>query len=307
MVRAGAAIGAGLLLALAATMAPLPPLSEAPGASLTVRLPALVQTLVLILLAVSAVLLLFLQRPRRPSEDGPVPVKVVRRPSAWTAALSLLPFVALLAAVGYYVAHHPAEGEVHPIERAFTAIAGLMDLLARARKPPTSLPLFDFTIAFVVLVAAVALLALLLLVTFAERLERWLAARGATAVVPESREAAVTRPGDPRLEPDARAAVILAWTHFERALGAARAPRAPWQTPAEFMRIVLAQVPLPRPAVERLTALFELARFSERPLGPEARAAACACLDEITAALAGGGVRGEPSRVPLREYAARAR
>ena len=40
----------------------------------------------------------------------------------------------------------------------------------------------------------------------------------------------------------------------------------------------------PRPS-ERLTALFELARFSERPLGAEARDAACDCLDAITTAL----------------------
>jgi hypothetical protein len=79
--------------------------------------------------------------------------------------------------------------------------------------------------------------------------------------------------------------VILAWSRFEHALAAARAPRAPWQTPAELTRTVLARLPLPRTAVERLTALFELARFSQRPLGAEARTAACASLDEITTAL----------------------
>jgi hypothetical protein len=37
--------------------------------------------------------------------------------------------------------------------------------------------------------------------------------------------------------------------------------------------------------VRRLTALFEVARFSAHPLGLEARDAACDCLDEIGTAL----------------------
>jgi len=84
-----------------------------------------------------------------------------------------------------------------------------------------------------------------------------------------------------RIEDDGRARVGL-----ERALVIAGAPRAPWQTPAELGRAALARLGLPRPPVERLRALFELARFSDRPLGADAREAACACLDTITAALA---------------------
>ena len=41
------------------------------------------------------------------------------------------------------------------------------------------------------------------------------------------------------------------------------------------MRATLAQPPCRLRARRRLTALFELARFSDRPLGPDARAAAC--------------------------------
>ena len=51
------------------------------------------------------------------------------------------------------------------------------------------------------------------------------------------------------------------------------------------MRTTLARLPLPAAPVARLTALFELARFSDRPLGADARDAACDCLDEITSAL----------------------
>jgi len=277
-------IGVGLLVALAATIAPLPSPAEVPGASLTVRLPPAVQTIVLALVALSALLLLLMQRPRRPTEEGAEPPRARRRPSAWAGLLSLLPFAVLLGAAWYYVTTRVPGEDGHPIERAISAITGLMDLFALARKPATSLPFVDATVAAFVLLAALGLFALLLLVTFAERIERWWLARD--AVTPAARDAErVARPGDPRDEPDPRAAVILAWSRFEHALAAARAPRAPWQTPAELTRTVLARLPLPRTAVERLTALFELARFSQRPLGAEARTAACASLDEITTAL----------------------
>jgi len=90
---------------------------------------------------------------------------------------------------------------------------------------------------------------------------------------------------DLRAEPDARVAIIRAYGRFERALAAARAPRAAWQTPAEFMRTTLARLPVPAAPVRRLTALFEVARFSTHPLGAEARDAACDSLDEIGTAL----------------------
>ena len=90
---------------------------------------------------------------------------------------------------------------------------------------------------------------------------------------------------DLRTEPDARLAIIRAYGRFERALAGARAPRAVWQTPAEFMRTTLARLPVAAAPVRRLTALFEIARFSAHPVEPEARDAACDCLDEIGAAL----------------------
>jgi len=225
IVGARTAIGAGVVLALAATIAPLPPPAEVAGASLSVRLPAAVQTAVLALLAASVLLMLFMQRLRRPAEDALVPLVARRRSSAWAGLLSLLPFAVLLGAAWYYVANRgPEEG--HPIERAINAITGLMDLLALARKPATSIAFFDVTIAALVLAGALALFALLLLLTFAERIQRWWTAPGPEDTVAWSREP-VAPPGDPRLEPDPRVAIVLAWARFERALVAAGAPRAP--------------------------------------------------------------------------------
>src|SRR2546426_733608 len=68
----------------------------------------------------------------------------------------------------------------------------------------------------------------------------------------------------------------------------ARVPRAPWQTSEEFMLATLARLALPRPAVERLTRLFELARFSHHALGHGERDSARTCLEEIRTALESG-------------------
>lgn len=89
---------------------------------------------------------------------------------------------------------------------------------------------------------------------------------------------------DLRLEPDARAAIIKIYRHFERALAAAELSRQPWQTPTEFMRTALRRLPLPEAAVADLTRLFERARFSRHALGAAERDAAWHALSGIRVA-----------------------
>jgi hypothetical protein len=281
--RASVVIGVGLLLSLAATTGPLPSPGSEPGGSLAVRLPDAVRITVLTLLGLSAVLVLALQRPRRPTEDDPLGARAPQRRRT-SLVLTLLPVALLLAVVGYVIWNRWSGQEQHPIERAFTALAGLLDLIAHYRKPTTSVAFFDLTIAVAVLLFAVGLFALLVLVALAERLDKWWAARSAddTLAPPAPLD---ERVDDPRAETDPRTAIVRAYARFEHVLAAARAPRSPWQTPAEFMRTTLARLPVPAPPVRQLTALFELARFSDRPLGAEAREAACDCLDAITTAL----------------------
>jgi hypothetical protein len=281
--RASVVIGVGLLLALAATAGPLPSPGAEPGGSLAVRLPDAVRLSVLVLLGLSAALLLAVQRPRRPTEDDPLGGRVVQRRRT-SLMLTLLP-IAVLVAVVCYLAWNRWNGEPNtPIDRAMTALAGLLDLIAYYRKPSTSVPFFDLTIALLVLLFALTLFALMVVVALADRLEKWWSARhaaGPTAMA----ETPEVRDGDPRAERDPRLAILRAYARFEAALAAARAPRSAWQTPAEFMRTTLVRLPLPAAPVERLTALFELARFSDRPLGGEARDAACDSRDAITTAL----------------------
>jgi hypothetical protein len=276
-------VGLGLLLAVAATLGPPPPATGGPGGSLAIRLPDAVRAVVFALLALSALLLLALQRPRRPSEEELQHAPVPQRRPGWVAVLLPLVPLALLALAWYFIVNR---GDGHPIAAAFTALADLMDLIASARKPPTSVPFFDYTIAILALLFALAIFALMVLVALAGPLEKWWAGR--TAAVPAVAADPADGPDDLRAEPDPRAAILRAYGRFERVLAAARHPRAPWQTPAEFRRTTVARLPVPAPPVERLTGLFELARFSDHPVNPAARDAACDCLDEITAAVRDG-------------------
>jgi len=276
-------VALGLLLVLAAMAGPAPAPGDDPGARVAVRLPDPLQVLVVGLLALSAVIFLSLQRRRRPTDETRLPARAPRPVPVWLAVfMSLLP--ALLVALGWYLLWR-FDQDGRPIEQAFAAIAGLLDLFALADKPPTSIPSLDLALAAIVVVLALAIFTLMILVAMADRLERWWVERGSGAGAPSVPDTLREIRADLRAEPDARLAIVRAYGRFERALADARAPRARWQTPAEFMRTTLARVPVPAPPVRRLTALFELARFSAHPLGADARDAACDCLDEITTAL----------------------
>ncbi len=280
----GVVIAVGLLLVLAATIGPPPAPGGDPGAKVVIALPGALRAVVLGLLALSAIILLSLQR-RRPTDEPPEPSPPAQRLPPWAAALvSLLPLL-LVVAIWLLVWRYWSGPEGQPIEQAFAALAGLLDLLTLPHKPPTSIPSLELAIAGLLLLVAVAVFAVMVLVAMADRLEKWWMARGVIAPPPSIPEALAAIQADLRAEPDARVAIIRAYGRFERALAAARAPRAAWQTPAEFMRATLARLPVPAGPVRRLTALFEVARFSTHPLGVEARDAACDSLDAIGTAL----------------------
>ena len=282
---ARAVIAVGLLLVLAATVGPLPVPTGDPGAKLRIRLPDAVQVLVAGLLAGSAILLFSLQRRRRPTEETPEPARAAQGLSPWAAALvSVLPLMMVVLGC-YFLWRYWSGAEGQPIEQALAALAGLLDLLTLPDKPPTSIPTLDLAISALLLLLALAVFAVMVLVALAEQIERWWTGRGAATRAPAMPEALAAIQADLRAEPDARLAIIRAYGRFERVLAAARAPRAAWQTPAEFMRTTLARLPVPAAPVRRLTALFEIARFSTHPLGGEARDAACDCLDAIGTAL----------------------
>lgn len=278
--------GVGLLLLLAATAGSPPTPGLAPGTTVSIRLHDAVAMTVLALFALSILLFLSLQRRRRPGGEDEMDEGDPSLPRRRSALFASLPFVLLLVTLIYLVWTHWAPGAAHPLEAPLAALTGLLDMLALAQKAPTSLPLFDYAIAGLILLLALASCTLMLLLVFAERIVRWLgrprgeAPRGPLdAAVADSLE-------DLRADPDARAAIIRAYRRFELALAAVRVRRSAWQTPSEFMRTALTEAAVPAPAVERLTGLFELARFSDHPMGPDARDQAYGCLDAVRAALA---------------------
>lgn len=160
----------------------------------------------------------------------------------------------------------------------------------RGSAPPTSVPIFTAAVGALLLGAGLASLGAVGWILFGDRLKRWTAR--AIAMREPLVGAVEDSLGDLRLEADARRAIIRCYRRFEHALARARLPRAPWQTPLEFMREVLGRLPLPPGAVQQLTGLFELARFSDEPLTPADRDAAWEALLQIRASLPAGEGRG---------------
>jgi hypothetical protein len=162
-----------------------------------------------------------------------------------------------------------------------------------AELPTVSAPLYTALVGALILAAGVSTLGLVCLVLFGDRLtEWWRRARPAprdplASAVEESLD-------DLRDEVDARRAIIRCYRRFELVLARSRVPRAPWQTPLEFMRDALGRLPLPPIAVEQLTRLFEIARFSDQALARTDRDTAWASLLEIRSSL-------EAARAPGRK------
>jgi hypothetical protein len=80
---------------------------------------------------------------------------------------------------------------------------------------------------------------------------------------------------------DPRHAVIAAYARMERALGAAGIPRAPHEAPFEYVDRVLLELEVGRRSVQRLTELYERARFSTHEIDEPMRAAAIGALAQV--------------------------
>ena len=280
----GAALvaGAGLFLAMTALLAG----SRAPGDMPSFRLHLAVPDALLFAsgaaftLAVAIVIGIALTRDRR-REVEPVP-EPSKLPWWLQALMKVLPLLAML--VVFSVGWPYVESSLLAWSR-FVMFAGSDPGAPQPEIPVISLPWLGWLAGLVLLLAGLATLGVALVLLFAERIARWWDAHaGGEAAEPLS-EAVQEGLDDLATEPDARAAVIRCYRRFERVAARARVVRAPWQTPDEFMRETLRRLVLPPRAVDRLTRLFELARFSAHPLGTAERDQARACLEDIRAEL----------------------
>jgi Domain of unknown function (DUF4129) len=86
-------------------------------------------------------------------------------------------------------------------------------------------------------------------------------------------------------EPDARRAIIRAYARMERALARSGVPRRPSETPFEYIERVLRHLMVPGEPARSLTELFEIARFSDRPIDLSMKQRAIDCLLDIRSGL----------------------
>jgi amino acid transporter len=95
---------------------------------------------------------------------------------------------------------------------------------------------------------------------------------------------------DLRNDPDLRRAIIAAYARMEGVLAGVGLRRHPSEAPFEYMERALGSLDTSAAAAERLTSLFEWAKFSHHEPGPEMRDEAIAALvavrDELRAATA---------------------
>src|SRR5204862_6540240 len=87
-------------------------------------------------------------------------------------------------------------------------------------------------------------------------------------------------------ERDPRRAVIAAYARMERVLAAHGIPRRRFEAPNEYLARVLGDLTRRSRAAERLTELFERARFSTHEIEPALKEDAIAAVEALQAELA---------------------
>ena len=91
-------------------------------------------------------------------------------------------------------------------------------------------------------------------------------------------------------DPDARRAVIRAYARMERALASYGIARRPSETPLEYLARALTALRVGRPSVERLSALFERAKFSNHEIDVTMKGDAIAALGSLREELEGAAL-----------------
>jgi hypothetical protein len=277
----------GLLAVLAALLARHRDLeATAPAIRVTFTVPEALVAATTIVIAVTAIVMLVAARSRRAAEDDEEqPERETFRRTWWGQVLA--PVIAMIPVLAIVIVLWMDGGrlasELLAFGRWLNGGAGAVDPASAPVVVP--LPWLGWTVGLVALVVALLMLACALVVLFAERVATWLSGPVEPAEAEALLEVVDEGLDDLADEPDPRAAIIAAYRRFERAAARARVRRAPWQTAGEFMREAQRHLPIPALAVERLTRLFERARFSDHPVHARDRDLARACLEEIRAAL----------------------
>ena len=86
---------------------------------------------------------------------------------------------------------------------------------------------------------------------------------------------------DLRAETDPRRAVVAAYARMERVLAANGVARRASETPEEYLRRALDDLPPSSGAIERLTSLYTRAKFSQHEVEPAMKDDAIAALEHL--------------------------
>jgi len=202
-----------------------------------------------------------------------------RLPTVLTALL-LFPLVLALAGHFQWRLHL---SRLHPPPAALTTIQRTPEGSTTKPKPATThAPHFEVLPFVAVLAAAGAGFGALFL---AER-RRKRRLPSDPAVRERLAEALDETLDDLRRESDPRRAVIAAYARMERVLAAHGIPRRRFEAPHEYLARVLGDLTRRSRAAERLTELFERARFSTHEIEPALKEDAIAAVEALQAELA---------------------
>jgi Domain of unknown function (DUF4129) len=91
--------------------------------------------------------------------------------------------------------------------------------------------------------------------------------------------------GDIERDPDPRRASIRAYARMEAVLARGGVPRRPSETPLEYIDGALRALSVPAAPARSLTDLFEVAKFSDRPIDASMKQRAIDCFLDIRSAL----------------------
>jgi hypothetical protein len=101
---------------------------------------------------------------------------------------------------------------------------------------------------------------------------------------------------DLRAEADPRKAVIAAYARLERALAAYGLPRRVSEAPEEYVARILGELDVGSASVQRLTALFERAKFSQHDVDEAMKTEAIDTLEELRTELRAAEIRAAEER-----------
>ena len=282
---AWAGLGTGFVIALAGVLQMAGSVPEGDHVTGAIRLPGPVTAAILALFGLALVVFLgdLVRRAlsKRNREDDGAPVEEPTPVPPWLRRVTLLLSLVNVAVLAYLWRRAVLEGGLFVGTGGLASGLGLPDM-----ETLTAPALLNWVFGSLAVMAGLGALGLALWSALGDRLD------------PDREDADPAMPGAPlqtaveeslddlRAEGDPRRAIVRCYARFERVAADSGLERRPWLTPTEFMREVLARLPLPRAAVPTLTGLFELARFSHHPLGPSERDRAVDALHEIRSATA---------------------